>query len=323
MSLPATSISSPSVSTAVHDEGPGVVSAAPFDGSVLTPRRPSRLADYATLCKLRLNLLVIITTAVGYHLAAGASFHWLSLLHVLIGTTLTAAASAVLNQWMEVDRDRRMPRTRNRPLPAGRVARPEALALGLLLAAAGLTYLALTTNPLTFALGLATLILYLAIYTPLKTISTLNTIIGAIPGAIPPVMGVTAALGHFSPAALTLFGILFLWQMPHFLAIATLYREDYRAGGYVMLPVIDPDLSATSRQALIYLVALLFTSVTPTLFHLTGEIYALSAFLLSAAFLVTGIRFAQNPTRLSARSMFFASITYLPLILLIMVLDKA
>lgn len=305
------------------------ISAAPFDGSVPTASTPTRFADYCTLAKLRLNLMVLITTAVGFHMATSAAgsashsgFRWIDLFHVLLGTGLTAAASAALNQWMEINRDRKMPRTRNRPLPAGRLSPTEALLFGLVLAALGLGYLALFTNTLTFLLGLATLITYLLIYTPLKTVTTLNTIIGAIPGALPPVMGYAAGAGTLGPGALSLFGILFLWQMPHFLAIATLYRDDYRLGGYKMLPVVDPDLTATSRQILIYSAALLLVSITPSLFGMTGIIYAASALLLGTAFAMTGGLMALTRTRKDARTLFFASIIYLPLLLVVMVLDK-
>lgn len=303
------------------DEGPGVVTAAPFDGSVAVAPK-SRLADYATLCKLRLNLLVLITTAVGYHMASvGAG--WVGLLHVLIGTGLTAAASAVINQWMEVERDRRMPRTRNRPLPSGRVGLNEALVLGCGLGVAGLAYLLLMTPSLTFVLGVVTLASYLAIYTPLKTASTVNTLVGAVPGALPPVMGYVAAGAGLDAGAAALFGILFLWQIPHFLAIATLYREDYRVGGYRMLPVIDPDLLATGRQVVVYCLALLAVSVAPTVLGMTGIAYAWVALLLGAGFAGTGISFALHRTRKDARLLFFASIIYLPLVLLAMVVGRA
>lgn len=297
-----------------------MVTAAPFDGSV-TARKPSRLSDYATLAKLRLNFMVLVSAAVGYHMAVDV-IHWLPLLHVLIGTGLTAASSAVLNQWMEIERDRKMPRTRNRPLPAGRVSEVEALVLGLLLGVLGLGYLAITTNFLTFTLGLLTLATYLAIYTPLKTRSTLNTIVGAIPGAIPPLMGYTAAANMVTTESLILFAIMFLWQMPHFLAIATLYREDYRAGGYVMLPVVDPKLTATSRQALVYLAALLLVSLAPSLFEMTGTLYATVALLLGTVFMMSGAQLATTRTRKDARMLFFVSIAYLPLLLGVMVYDK-
>lgn len=305
-----------------HPDAP--VSAAPFDGSV--EGKPTRLQDYGTLCKLRLNMMVLITTAVGFYMADAAPMHhWLMMVHALIGTGLTAASSAVLNQWIEVDRDRRMPRTRNRPLPAGRIAPPEALAMGIALGVMGLGYLWVFTNLLTAALGLLTLVTYLAIYTPLKVRSTLNTIVGAIPGAIPPVMGYTAATNGFGRdgmAALALFGILFLWQMPHFLAIATMYRDDYRAGGYVMLPVIDTDLSSTVRQVLTYCAALLLVSVSPSLFGMTGLLYAAVALLLGVGFTMAGGLFAMTRGRKEARTLFFASIAYLPVLLIVMVFDK-
>ncbi len=316
---------------AAADEGPGVVSAAPFDGSVDTGPVPSRFADYCTLAKVRLNMMVLITTAVGYHMATsaagsatsmGGGGRWVGLLHVLIGTGLTAGASAVLNQWMEMDRDRKMPRTRNRPLPAGRVRPTEALIFGMILGAAGLGYLAATTNMLTFWVGVLTIGSYLLVYTPLKTVSTLNTIVGAVPGALPPVMGYAAGAGVLGPGAMALFGILFLWQMPHFLAIATLYREDYRAGGYKMLPVVDPDLTATSRQVLIYCAALLLVSIAPSLFGMTGVLYAATALLLGTGFAMAGGLLAMTRTRKDARILFFASIIYLPLLLVVMVLDK-
>jgi heme o synthase len=302
------------------DEGPGVVTAAPFDGSIPVARDRSRLSNYITLCKPRLNFMVLVSTAVGFYVAA--PFNALALLHVLIGTALTAAASAVLNQWMERDRDLLMPRTRNRPLPAGRVAPVEALILGLVLSALGLGYLAWFCNLLTFALGAMTLVTYLGIYTPLKTVSTLNTVIGAIPGALPPVMGFAAATGDIGHGAMSLFAILFLWQMPHFLAIATLYREDYRAGGYVMLPVVDESLRSTSRQSLIYLSALLLVSLTPTLFGLTGVFYAAAALFLGIGFFLAGAQQAISRTRKDARMLFFVSIIYLPLLLTAMVIDK-
>jgi protoheme IX farnesyltransferase len=273
--------------------------------------------------------MVLISAAVGFHLAtsaagsaSGSGSRWVGLLYVLIGTGLTAAASAVINQWIEIDRDRRMPRTRNRPLPAGRISPREALIFGVILGIAGLTFLALFTNLLTFWLGVGTLVSYLAVYTPLKTRSTLNTIVGAVPGALPPVMGYAAGAGVLGPGAVALFGILFLWQMPHFLAIATLYREDYRVGGYRMLPVVDPDLSATSRQILIYCAALLLVSITPSLFGLTGILYAASALLLGTGFAMAGGLFALTRSRQDARTLFFASIIYLPLLLVAMVLDK-
>lgn len=303
------------------DEGPGTVTAAPFDGSVAVIPR-SRLGDYATLCKVRLNLLVLITTAVGYKLAASANASWVGFVHVLIGTGLTAAASAVLNQWIEVERDRLMPRTRNRPLPAGRVTSNEALALGATLAVAGLSYLWLFTPTATFLLGLVTLLSYLVVYTPLKTRSTLNTLVGAVPGAMPPVMGYTAAGGGLDAVAAALFGMLFFWQIPHFLAIATLYREDYRVGGYRMLPCDDPDLLATARQVVLHCLLLLAVSVLPPLLGVAGPVYLVAATVLGTLFLAAAVAFAWHRTRRDARTLFFASIAYLPLLLVALVLGS-
>lgn len=303
------------------DEGPGVVSAAPFDGSVVGKRR-SRWADYQVLCKVRLNMMVLVSAAVGFFMAPAATFGWVTFLHMLFGTGVTAAASGVLNQWMEIDRDRRMPRTRNRPLPAGRISAREGLIAGLILSLVGLGWLLAFTNVLTFTLGAATLGSYLFLYTPLKVRSTLNTVVGAVPGALPPVMGYAAAAGVLDWKAAVLFGILFMWQMPHFLAIATLYREDYRAGGYVMLPVVDPELTDTARQSVLYLGALTIVSLMPSMFRMTGLAYTGVAVLLGAGFMSAGVQFALRRTRADARRMFFASIAYLPLLLVTMVLDK-
>lgn len=304
---------------AAADEGPGVITAAPFDGSVAVAPR-SRLADYATLCKVRLNLLVLVTTAVGYKLSTTATASWSGFVHVLVGTALTAAASAVLNQWLEVERDRRMPRTRNRPLPANRISSREAVALGLLLGFVGLAYLAAFTPALTFVLGVVTLLSYLLIYTPLKTRSSLNTLVGAVPGALPPVMGYTAAGGGPDAIAAALFGILFFWQIPHFLAIATLYREDYRAGGYCMLPCTDPDLHATARQVVLHVVLLLAVSVLPSLLGVASPLYLVTAAALGTLFLAAALSFACHRTRRDARTLFFASIAYLPLLLVALVI---
>src|SRR5207247_318961 len=190
-----------------------------------TPRTPSRFADFVSLTKPRMNVLVLATTAVGYYMAIDRWTSWIPLVHLLLGTAMTAAAASVLNQYIERNHDALMPRTRNRPLPAGRIAGIEALFLGIFLAVTGTLYLTLAINFLTAALGLFTLLSYIFLYTPLKRITSLNTVVGAIPGAIPAVMGFTAVDGALSAQAMSLFGILFLWQMPHFLAIAILYKN--------------------------------------------------------------------------------------------------
>ena len=301
--------------------------APPRPGAIPTP---SRLNDFYELTKPRLNFLVLITTVVGFYMASGPERpdglptlqHWLLMLHTAIGTALCAAGSGVLNQVAEIRYDRLMPRTRHRPLPSGRVGAKEAAIYGAFLGIAGVTYLALRVNLLTASLGLATIVGYLWVYTPMKRWSTLNTVIGAIPGAIPPVMGWTAARNSISPEAATLFRILFFWQMPHFLAIAILYRNDYAAGGFKMLPVVDEDLSVTGRQILMYSAALIPVSLMPTLLGMTGRVYFLLAMALGLLFLAAGVTAAATRTRADARKLFFASIIYLPLLLAAMMADK-
>jgi heme o synthase len=288
----------------------------------IAQRTPSRFADFFSLTKPRMNVLVLATTAVGYYMALPRWTGWLPLIHLLLGTAMTAAAASVLNQYIERDYDRLMPRTRNRPLPACRIDAFEALLLGIALAITGTLYLALAVNILTAALGAFTLLSYIFLYTPLKRITSFNTVIGAIPGAIPPVMGFTAVDGALSPQAVSLFGILFLWQMPHFLAIAILYRNDYAAGGFKMLPVIDKDLSVTSRQILLYSLALIPVTLLPVALNMAGAAYFCTATLLGLAFFTFGINVAASKTRVDARRLFIASIVYLPILLTILMLNK-
>lgn len=282
----------------------------------------SRWVDLYELTKPRMNFLVLITTMVGFYVASPAAVDWLLLLNTLIGTALTAAAASVLNQFVERDLDALMPRTRERPLPAGRVAPADALRLGVLLGICGVIYLTLLVNPLTALLGLLTLTSYVLIYTPLKRHTSLNTVIGAVPGALPPVMGFAAAQGALSPQALALFGVLFFWQMPHFLAIAILYRKDYAAAGFKMLPVIDEDLTLTSRQIVLYAAALIPVSLLPSLLGMAGAVYFTCAVLLGLAFLSFGVSCATSRTRTDARKLFLASVIYLPLLLGVMMFDK-
>jgi protoheme IX farnesyltransferase len=285
----------------------------------------SRLADFYELTKPRLNFLVVITTMVGFYMAAGAAmsaWQWLLLLHTLLGTALTAASAGTLNQYIERDYDALMPRTADRPLPARRLSPVEALLFAVVMGVAGVAYLALLVNPLTAALGAFTLLSYAFIYTPLKRHSTLNTIVGAVPGAIPAVMGWTACLNVISPEAVALFLIMFIWQIPHFLAIATLYRDDYRAGGFKMLPCIETDLRSTGRQIVLYCLALIPVSLVPAMTGLAGEIYLAAAVVMGLLFLAYGIRAARTKTRLNARRLFFASIIYLPLLFAFMMIDR-
>jgi heme o synthase len=275
----------------------------------------SRAVDFYELTKPRMNFLVVLTTMIGFLTAAGGTVPWFALLHALLGTAMCAAGASVLNQFAEREYDRLMPRTRNRPLPAGRLAPVEALVWGLGLCIGGVLYLAVAVNTLTAGLGLLTILLYVLLYTPLKRYTTLNTVIGAVPGAIPPVMGWTAAAGALSPEALVLFAILFFWQMPHFLAIAILYRDDYARGGFRMLPVVDAGLHCTGRQIVLYALAMVPVSLLPVLLGMAGAIYATAAVLLGLAFLSFAVSCALTGSRADARWLFVSSILYLPALL--------
>lgn len=282
---------------------------------------PSRLRDFYELTKPRMNFLVVCTTAVGYAMAPHRG-PWATLVHAIIGTALTAASASVLNQLVERTYDALMPRTRNRPLPGGRVTPGEALAFGVVLGVAGVAYLLLTVNVLTTLLGAITLASYVWVYTPLKRVTSLNTVIGAVPGAIPPMMGWAAATGALGPEAISLFAIMFLWQMPHFLAIAILYKRDYAAGGFKMLPVIDPGLRLTSRMIVLYGAALIPVSLTPVGVAMTGSVYLAGAVLMGLAFFSYCVSCAVSKERVDARKLFFASIIYLPLLFAVMMIDK-
>jgi protoheme IX farnesyltransferase len=289
------------------------------------PALRSRLVDFYDITKPRMNFLVVATTLFGFRIATVGPIRWPLLLSTALGTLLTASSASVLNQLIERHFDGLMPRTRNRPLPTGRIAPKEALLYGVLLGVCGVAYLALLVNPLTAALGLITLAWYLLLYTPSKRITTLNTVIGAVPGAIPPMMGVAAATNALSPVALALFAILFLWQMPHFLAIAILYRKDYAAGGFKMLPCDDNNRTFTNRQIVLYGMVLIPASLLPALLGIAGGAYATAAILLGIAFLSFGIACATSDIRNhrdSARSLFFASIIYLPLLFTAMTLNR-
>jgi heme o synthase len=284
---------------------------------------PSRLADFYELTKPRMNFLVVVTTMVGFYMAVGPAFHdWALLLHTLIGTALAAAGASVLNQYVERGHDALMSRTANRPLPAGRVSPVEAMLLGVALSAGGSLYLAAFVNPLTAALGAITIGTYVFLYTPMKRWTTLCTVVGAVPGAIPPMMGWTAATDSLPPEAWALFGILFFWQMPHFLAIAILYRDDYARGGFKMLPVVDERLVVTGRQIVVYSLALIPVTLMPVALRMAGSGYLLAATLLGLAFLGFGMNCAARKRRTDARWLFFVSIVYLPVLLGAMMFDK-
>ena len=279
-------------------------------------------AVVSELFKMRLTTLVLLTTFVGFYCGWRGPMAWSLLLHTMLGTALVAAGASALNQLLERDYDAKMRRTQDRPLPSGRMTPETVLITGGACAALGLVYLAWFVNPLTALLGATTLVFYLFIYTPLKRVTTLNTAIGAIPGALPPLMGWTAARGAISGEGWSLFAILFFWQLPHFLAIAWMYRDDYARGGFVMLPVVDPDGIRTGKQALSHTLGLLPVSLSPILFGMTGTVYLAGALALGAGFIWAAWQFSRHMSEAWARRLFYASIVYLPLLLSLMVLDK-
>ena len=274
------------------------------------------------LSKARLSGLAVFTTLVGFWLGSGSEIARLLLLHTIVGTAALAGGAAALNQFLEREHDAKMPRTRARPLPSGRMQPETGLILGGALAGFGLIYLAFLVNLLTALLGALTLVIYLAIYTPLKRVTVLNTIVGAIPGALPPLMGWTAARGEVNIQGWGLFLILFFWQLPHFLAIAWLYRDEYAGAGFQMLPLIDPSGARTGRQALSHTLGLLPVSLAPFVWHLVGRAYLAGAILLGLAFLYFAFQFARLRTATEARRLFYVSILYLPLLLGLMIIDK-
>lgn len=274
----------------------------------------SRVADYVALTKPRLNTLVVATSAAGFYLGSLGEIDALAFVNTVAGTACVAGAGAALNQVYERRTDGLMTRTRYRPLPDGRLQPAEASRFALVLAVAGMALLAWGANLVAAFLALATLVTYTAIYTPLKTRTSLNTVVGAIPGALPAVIGWAGATGVVSREALVLFAIVFLWQMPHFLAIAWMYRDDYATAGLAMLPVVEPDGHSTSRQAVAYAAALVPVSLAPTALGMASAAYFVGALLLGLAFLWCAARFARTRDMRDARRLFFASITYLPLI---------
>jgi len=282
----------------------------------------TRWADYAELAKPRIAVMALVTVAVGYVLAAGDSWSWLGLVHALGGIGLAAVASGALNQLLERRGDARMTRTANRPLPAGRLGTTEVLVIGVVSAVVGIGWLAWQVNTVTAAATALTLILYLAVYTPLKRHSSLATTIGAVPGALPPVLGWLAAGGALDSAALSLFAILFLWQFPHFLAIAWLCREDYAAAGMKMLPraaIRRPGL--TGLLGIVYALALLVVSAWPRQLGLAGDAYLAAAIVLGTGYLAAAVRFWWNETTETARGVLYASLVHLPLLLAAMTWD--
>jgi protoheme IX farnesyltransferase len=279
------------------------------------------LNDWLILTKARITAMVLVTAAAGYVLGA-TEIRVATLVSLLFGVGLASAGAAALNQVYERDADARMTRTASRPVPSGRISPARGLTAGLLLSAGGVAWLAIGINGLTGFLALLTIVLYIAVYTPLKPRTSLNTLVGAIPGAIPPVIGWTAATGSVGLGGWALFSILFLWQLPHFLAIAWMFRDDYARGGFPMLPVVDPAGGSTGRQAALYALALIPVSLTPTLLGLAGGVYFVGALALGVAFLACGLGMAMDRGRKGARRLLLASVTYLPLLLALLVLDR-
>jgi len=285
-------------------------------------RSSAAIADYVALTKPRLNFLVVATSAAGYYLGAARPLDGAAMIAAVSGTALVAGGAAVLNQLYERDTDALMRRTRLRPLPAGRVAPADAGIFGSALSAAGLALLAAQRNWLAAALALATLLVYLAVYTPMKRRTPAATLVGAIPGALPALIGWTASHGSIAMGGAALFAIVFLWQIPHFMAIAWLYRDDYGKAGFPMLPVVDPQGLRAGRHALWYAAALMPVALVPSAIGLAGSVYLAAATLLGIALIVLAARFHQERTDASARALFFGSIIYLPLIWIVLVADK-
>jgi len=281
------------------------------------------MKDYLALTKPRITWLILMSTGVGYFFGVKGPWNWIGLLHTILGTGLICSGTAALNQWYERDSDAKMHRTQGRPLPAGRLEPANAFLFAVVISLAGFVELTFFVNLLTGLLGLYTLLSYLLIYTPLKQRSPHSTTIGAIPGAMPTLIGYAAARGSITTEAWVLFLILFLWQFPHFYAIAWMYREDYRRAGIRMLPVLDPNGEATAWHIVLFAIALVPISLLPKYFAMTGNWYAGGALILGAVFIYTGIRVAQDCTRQRARQVLLASVVYLPVLYGLMMLDRA
>ena len=289
------------------------------------------MRDYIELTKPRITWLILMSTGIGYFfglpqvpgwLAFLKSIHVVSLLHTIFGTGLIASGTAALNMWYEREADGQMRRTAQRPLPAGRITAGGALAFGVALSLFGFAELALEVNLLSGLIGLFTLTSYLFLYTPMKQRTWWSTTIGAIPGAMPPMIGYAAAAGRITVEAWVLFAILFLWQFPHFYSIAWMYREDYARAGIRMLPVVEPDGRSTARQIVLFGIALIPVSLIPAMLGMSGPVYVTGALLLGLWFLYSGLRVAFDRTILRARKVLMTSVFYLPLIYGLMLIDR-
>lgn len=305
------------------DAGGAVGTVPPLMAPSLPVLLRMRFADYCILSKLRISVLVLIVTAIGFCLGTRGDVGLLALANAIIGTALVAIAANTLNQYMEREFDRLMIRTADRPIPAGRLTPAEAMAFGVVCGVVGLAYLWIATNPLATGLAAITLFLYLFAYTPLKRYTAWNTWVGAIPGALPPMIGFAAAHNGLATPAWLLFAILFVWQLPHFFAIAWMYREDYARGGYRMLSTVDPTGRATRVQTVALTILMIAVSLAPTILGFAGAYAGAGALLLGAGLLVIAVRMAKDLSRSTARAMLLATVIYLPLLLTLLVLDRS
>ncbi len=299
-------------------------------GQGLSPALPT-MRDYIELTKPRITWLILMSTGIGYFFGLPGAANWLeflkaipllSLLHTILGTALIASGTAALNQWYEREADRHMRRTARRPLPAGKMPAPNALAFGVALSVAGFVELWLGVNLLSGLIGAFTLASYLFLYTPMKQRTWWSTTVGAVPGAMPPIIGYAAAAGTLTRESWVLFAILFLWQFPHFYSIAWMYKEDYARAGIRMLPVVEPDCRSTARQIVLYGLVLIPVSLVPAMLGMSGRIYEIGALALGLWFLYSGVRVALERTLTRARGVLVTSVLYLPLIYGLMLIDR-
>jgi len=281
-----------------------------------------RVSAYLELTKPRITFLIVLTSAAGFGLASRGNVNYVALTSALFGIALLSSGIATLNQYLERDLDGLMRRTAGRPLPSGKLLPWEAMAFGVGLTVAAEIYLLAFVNPLSAMLGLTVIAGYLFGYTPLKTRTSLSTLVGAFPGAVPPLIGWTAARGELSIEGWVLFAILFLWQFPHFLAIAWMYREDYSRAGILMLPVVEPNGRVTAQQIVVYTLMLIPVSLLPTILGMSGKVYFYGAIILGLLFLYSSVRAAFSLSRQQARRLLLASVLYLPLLFILMVLNK-
>jgi len=298
-----------------------VQQAAPYDAAAARSAAGGRGYDYLALTKPRLNSLVLVTTVAAYYLGGGERLSWMHLVHTIVGTALVAAGASALNQFWERDTDRLMRRTQLRPLPDGRLHPQDAMWFGIALSAVGIAELSLGVNQLTALVAALTLASYVFVYTPMKRYSSLSTIVGAFPGALPAVIGWAAATDSLSIGGWALFGIVFMWQMPHFLAIAWMFRDDYARAGIPLLPVVQPDGRATAHQAVLYAAGLIPVSFLPTAVGIASAYYLVGAIVLGSILMVLGLEFVNTRSVAAARRLFLGTILYLPLLWIVLLAD--